>query len=189
MKTCSYLSRHVVMMLLAVLCVLLPSCSKDKEEDEPKQSLDVYPWVDHPKSYIRMFDTRMEFRMLDVQRNGTSLQVEYTLTNTGFGQDVSITFGLSEAAAHDNLGNTYKCTSGGGSEVLAYIDGARYSIFGWWHNATFLPHQTIRGSFTIKNFNVNATAFSISVHVKLTQPSGIILGGDSMDFVNIPVEP
>lgn len=133
-----------------------------------------------------MFDNRMKFHMLNVMRNGTALQFDYTLTNVGFGREVGLTFFLPEAAGHDNLGNTYICDAIN-SDVLAYINGQSYSIHGWGKSVNFMPNQTIKGSFTIKNFDINATAFSISVYVNKYDPSDLTLAYDRMDFVNIPV--
>lgn len=189
MKKTFYLLPWAIMMLIASsLCSLFSSCSKDKE-DEPEKSLNVYPWVDYPESYIRLFDYRMDFRMLSVKRNGTSLQIEYTLTNIGFGKDITLSFYLNQAAGHDNLGNTYTCTaSASSSDVIATINGGVYGIYGQGRQVEFLPNQTIRGSFIIKDFDINATAFSMSVNVKPVKPSDLILAADRMDFVNIPVE-
>lgn len=82
-KTSCFKYLAMMMLIVASLCTTLTSC--ENKEDEPKngQSLDVYPWKDHPKSYIRMFDSRMELKMLSIRRDGTSLLVDYTLTNVG----------------------------------------------------------------------------------------------------------
>jgi len=188
MKKSNYVLHLCVMMLFATsLCAILSSC-EDKEKDEPEQQLYLYPWVDHPKSYIKFFDYRMEFRMLNVKRNGSALQIDYTLTNAGFGREVSLSFCLSSDAGHDDLGNTYICKSDQSqSDVIATINGGTYSIYGQGKVVNFMPNQAIRGSFLIKNFDINANAFSISAHVNLVQPSGITLAYDRMDFVNIPV--
>lgn len=151
MKRINYLLHLAVMLILAVsTSALVISC--DNKDDEPNngQSLDVYPWKDHPRSYIRLFDYRMSLQMLNVQRNGTALQIDYTLTNTGFGEDVTLTFVQYGDSGHDNLGNTYKAThSAGSSQVVANINGSFYGISGWGKSVTFLPNQTIKGSFMI----------------------------------------
>lgn len=187
MKKSYYFLPWAILMLIAPsLCTLLSSCSN--KADEPEQNLNVYPWIDYPQSYIRLFDYRMDFRMLSVQRNGTALQIDYTLTNTGFGQDVTLTFYLNQDAGHDNLGNTYICSATTfNSEVIATINGGIYSVSGQGRQVTFLPNQTIRGSFTIKDFDINATAFSMSVNVSKVKPADIVLAANRMDFVNIPV--
>lgn len=172
------------------MCFIATSCSKDKDEEKQhEEELYVRPWVDYPKSYIKFFDYRMKFRLLNAQRNGSALQIDYVLTNENFGRDVTLLFYLDKEAGHDDLGNTYRCeVSHSYSNILAYINGAEYSIYGNGKQVTFMPNQAIRGSYTIKNFDINASAFSMSCHVKLTQPSsGINLAYDRMDFVNIPV--
>lgn len=178
----------MIMLVVASLCFTLTSCENKEEEPQNGQSLDVYPWKDYPQSYIRMFDSRMDFRMLSVQRNGTALQIEYTLTNTGFGQDVSLVFVLKQDAGHDNLGNTYKVGSSAiSSDVVSYINGGSYFVSGMGRRVDFLPNQTIKGSFTIKDFDINATAFSISVMISCDKPRELTLASNRMDFVNIPV--
>ncbi len=182
-KTIYYLHLFIMMLVVASACVALSSCESSKE-DEPEQSLNVYPWKDHPKSYIRMFDSRMELKMLSIRRDGTSLLVDYTLTNVGFGEDVTLKFNLNNNGAHDNLGNTYKA-SVNWPGVIGYINGTNlYAI----PRIEFLPNQTIKGSFTLLEFDPNATAFSVSVDVQRDKPAGLTLASNRMDFVNIPVE-
>lgn len=181
--------QYLTMMLLVVvsLCATLSSCESNKD-DEPEQSLNVYPWKDYPKSYIRMFDYRMQLGNLNVQRNGSSLQIDYTLTNVGFGCEVSLSFFLDNDGGHDNLGNTYKSEYNNNvTDILAYINGEQYRTHGAARVVHFMPNQTIKGSFTIKNFDINATAFSIGVNVKKMSPASITLAYEGMDFVNIPV--
>lgn len=185
MKRIDHLLHFAVMLILAVSAsAIVLSC--ENKEDEPKngQSLDIYPWKDHPKSYIRMFDSRMELKMLNIRRDETSLLVDYTLTNVGFGEDVTLKINLNSNGAHDNLGNTYKA-SVNWPGVIGYINGANlYAI----PRVEFLPNQTIRGSFTLLEFDPDATAFSVGVDVQRDKPIGLTLAGNRMDFVNIPVE-
>ena len=190
MKKTNYFQYLIMMVLIvASLCTTLSSCENNKE-DEPEQSqeLYLYPWVDHPQSYIKFFDYRMQLGALNVQRNGSSLLIDYTLTNVGFGREVSISFWMDKDAGHDNLGNTYKCDySNNLTDVLAYINGEQYKTHGAGKVVNFMPNQTIKGSFTIRNFDINATAFSISTNVVLIKPADITLAYNKMDFVNIPV--
>lgn len=183
-KTSCFKYLAMMMLIVASLCTTLTSC--ENKEDEPKngQSLDVYPWKDHPKSYIRMFDSRMELKMLSIRRDGTSLLVDYTLTNVGFGEDVTLKITLNENGAHDNLGNTYKA-SPNWPGVIGFINGTNLYAN---PRVDFLPNQTIKGSFKLMEFDPNATAFSVSVDVQKYKPADLILAGDRMDFVNIPVE-
>ncbi len=186
-KTNCFQYLAMMMLIVASMCMALSSCSSDKD-DEPEQDLYLYPWVDHPQSYIKFFDYRMQLGNLNIQRNGSALQIDYTLTNVGFGRAVNLTFYLNADAGHDNLGNTYKCSANEStSDVKAYINGQSYGISGWGRQVEFMPNQTIKGSFTIKNFDINATAFSISVNVRKNSPSDITLAYDKMEFVNIPV--
>ena len=189
MRKTNYFQYLAMMMLIvASLCATLTSCENKEDEPNQGQDLNVYPWKDYPQSYIRIFDSRMDFRMLSVQRNGTALQIEYTLTNTGFGQDVSLTFVLKQDAGHDNLGNTYKVGgSASSSDIVSYINGGLYFVSGMGRRVDFLPNQTIKGSFTIKNFDINAIAFSVSVMIICDKPRDLTLASNRMDFVNIPV--
>lgn len=186
-KTFYYLHLIVVMLLTTSVVFALSSCESSKE-DEPDQNLYLYPWVDYPQSYIKFFDYRMQLGNINVQRNGSSLQIDYTLTNVGFGREVSLSFFLDKDAGHDNLGNTYICEySNSHTDVLAYINGEQYSTRGAAKVVKFMPNQTIKGSFTIKNFDINAKAFSLGINVKRLSPSDITLAYERIDFVNIPV--
>lgn len=186
-KSNKFLYLAILMLMCASLGIGLSSC-EETGDDQMEDELYLYPWVDHPQSYIKFFDYRMQLGRINVQRNGSALQIDYTLTNVGFGREVSITFWLDKDAGHDNLGNTYQCLySNSLTDVLAYINGEKYSTNGDAKMVNFMPNQTIKGSFTIKNFDINATAFSISAHVRVIKPSDITLAYDKMDFINIPV--
>lgn len=132
MKKINYLMNLAIMLIMTTTaCLLLSSCNNEKDEPNGDQELNVYPWKEYPESYIRLFDHRMDFRMLNVQRNGTALQIDYTLTNKGFGEDVTLTFVQYGDSGHDNLGNTYRATTNAGSsQVVANINGGFYGIYG-----------------------------------------------------------
>lgn len=184
--------------LMIVMCLvglfgmnLVTSCSKDEKEDEPKHSeeeLYVRPWKEYPQSYIKFFDYRMSFRLLNIQRNGSALQVDYLLTNTGFNQEIELLFQMPDVAAHDDLGNAYSGKYGSNTDVISTINGASFSSYGYAKRVTFMPNQAVRGSFTIKNFDMNAAQFSYTCQVSLGTTKGITLAYNRIDFVNIPVE-
>lgn len=184
--------QHLVITALVAmsLCVVLSCCEKDSDvepDQDTEQNLYMYPWMDHPKSYIKLCDHRMKLENLNIQRNGSALQIDYTLTNVGFGKEVSAVFSVDrEGVAHDNLGNTYRPYGFGNSDVTSYFDGSSIKV-GDGTLFRFMPHQTIKGSFMIKNFDMNATAVSVSVNVRKVSPSDIIFAYDRIDFVNIPV--
>lgn len=186
-KSNKFLYLAILMLMCASLGIGLSSC-EETGDDQMEDELYLYPWVDHPQSYIKFFDYRMQLGRINVQRNGSALQIDYTLTNVGFGREVSISFWLDKDAGHDNLGNTYQSIYlNNDTDVLAYINGEQYKTHGAGKVVNFMPNQTIKGSFTIKNFDINATAFSISANVKLIKPSDMSLAYDKMDFINIPV--
>jgi hypothetical protein len=188
-----YFNRSVfVMCLMGLLCMnLTTSCSKDEKDDEPKHSeeeLYVRPWQEYPQSYIKFFDYRMTFRLLNIQRNGSALQVDYVLTNTGFNQEVELLFEMPDIAAHDDLGNSYSGKFGNNADVVSTINGESFSSYGYAKRVKFMPNQAIKGSFTIKNFDINAAQFSYTCKVSLGTTKGITLVYDRIDFVNVPVE-
>lgn len=71
------------MALMLVFTLSLPSFSMSCCTDEDKE-LYVRPWADNFKSYIKTFDNRAVFRLLNVYRNGTKLQADYEMPNKGF---------------------------------------------------------------------------------------------------------
>lgn len=170
---------------------LFTSCSKEDKDDDPKYSeeqLYVRPWQEYPQSYIKFFDYRMTFRLINIKRNGSALQVDYLLTNTGFNQEVELLFMIPDVAAHDDLGNSYSGKYGSSADVVSTINGESFSTYGWAKRVTFMPNQAIRGSFTIKNFDMNASQFSYTCQVSLGTTKGITLAYNRIDFVNVPVE-
>lgn len=190
--------KNVLNNLVLVMCVcgllvvnVLSSCSKEDKDDGPKYSeeqLYVRPWQEYPQSYIKFFDYRMTFRLLNIQRNGSALQVDYVLTNTGFNQEVELLFEMPDIAAHDDLGNSYSGKFGNNADVVSTINGESFSSYGYAKRVKFMPNQAIKGSFTIKNFDINAAQFSYTCKVSLGTTKGITLVYDRIDFVNIPVE-
>lgn len=169
----------------------ISSCSKDEKDDEPRHSeeeLYVRPWQEYPQSYIKFFDYRMTFRLLNIQRNGSALQVDYVLTNTGFNQEVELLFEMPDIAAHDDLGNAYSGKFGNNADVISTINGEEFYNYGYAKRVKFMPNQAIKGSFTIKNFDINAAQFSYTCKVSLGTTKGVTLVYDRIDFVNIPVE-
>ena len=168
---------------------LMTSCSKDDgNSKDSEEELYVRPWKEYPQSYIKFFDYRMTFRLLNIQRNGSALQVDYLLNNTGFNQEIELLFEMPEIAAHDDLGNAYSGKYGMDADVISYINGETFSTYGWAKRVKFMPNQPTRGSFTIKNFDINATQFSYTCKVSVGSTKGITLAYNRIDFVNVPVE-
>ena len=180
----------LVMCLMSFVCMnLMTSCSKDDDNSKnSEEELYVRPWKEYPQSYIKFFDYRMTFRLLNIQRNGSALQVDYLLNNTGFNQEIELLFEMPEIAAHDDLGNAYSGKYGMDADVISYINGETFSTYGWAKRVKFMPNQPIRGSFTIKNFDINATQFSYTCKVSVGSTKGITLAYNRIDFVNVPVE-
>lgn len=178
------------MCLMSFVCMnLMTSCSKDDDNSKnSEEELYVRPWKEYPQSYIKFFDYRMTFRLLNIQRNGSALQVDYLLNNTGFNQEIELLFEMPEIAAHDDLGNAYSGKYGMDADVISYINGETFSTYGWAKRVKFMPNQPIRGSFTIKNFDINATQFSYTCKVSVGSTKGITLAYNRIDFVNVPVE-
>ena len=172
----SYLSLALAVIATVSTSLLFSSC--EAEEDKEDELYLRIKWENAPQSYIKFFDTRMKFRFYGVMRSGSNVQLDYALTNVGFGQDVTLLFYLDESAVRDDLGNIYKPT--------AMIGGHQCDIYGNGTQVTFMPNQTISGSYMIENFTPNAKRFSISCSVRLIQPSsGITLAYDHLDFVDI----
>ncbi|WP_155993581.1 hypothetical protein [Prevotella sp. P6B1] len=187
------ISRSMILIcFVGLVCVtLMSSCSKEEKDEGPKYSeeqLYVRPWQEYPQSYIKFFDYRMTFRLLNIQRNGSALQVDYVLTNTGFNQEVELLFEMPDIAAHDDLGNSYSGKFGNNADVVSTINGESFSSYGYAKRVKFMPNQAIKGSFTIKNFDINAAQFSYTCKVSLGTTKGITLVYNRIDFVNIPVE-
>ncbi|MBR2945637.1 MAG: hypothetical protein IKC18_03040 [Bacteroidaceae bacterium] len=188
MKT---IKNYAVLFIMGMVTLFSTTSCEELEEwldDKDGQTTYRY-WKKYPNSYIQTFDGRMTFRLLSVKRNGTSVQIDYNLTNTGFNRAINAVFVMPEVAGHDDLGNAYKCAiSEGNADILSFINGGTFSIYGWGRNVIFKPNQTIKGSFTIKNFDINATMVSITCGVSLNSPTNTAFTSNTLDFVNIPVD-
>jgi|GEM_PF-5412221 len=188
MKT---VKNYAVLFIMGMVTLFSTTSCEELEEwldDKDGQTTYRY-WKKYPNSYIQTFDGRMTFRLLSIVRQGTTVQIEYNLTNTGFNQDINAVFVMPEVAGHDDLGNAYKCAiSEGNADILSFINGGTFSIYGWGRNVIFKPNQTIKGSFIIKNFDINATMVSITCGVSLNSPTNTAFTSNTLDFVNIPVD-
>ena len=178
----------LLLLLMAILSIGVTSCSNDGEEDLQKQHEEACYyryWKEYPNSYIKMCDWRMTFRFIKCERVGGGLYIQYVMNNTGFNQKMTLSFSLPLAAGHDDLGNTYQSNT---QSIVGTIDGKTVGYGGGSTNVVFSPNQAIQGSFLLKNFDINATAVSVSMKVVVLQPQSEKLMYNNIEFVNLPID-
>lgn len=181
-------SLTLLLLLMAILSIGVTSCSNDGEEDLQKQHEEACYyryWKEYPNSYIKMCDWRMTFRFIKCERVDGGLYIQYVMNNTGFNQKMTLSFSLPLAAGHDDLGNTYQSNT---QSIVGTIDGKTVGYGGGSTNVVFLPNQAIQGSFLLKNFDINATAVSVSMKVVVLQPQSEKLMYNNIEFVNLPID-
>ena len=178
----------LLLLLMAILSIGVTSCSNDGEEDLQKQHEEACYyryWKEYPNSYIKMCDWRMAFRFIKCERVDGGLYIQYVMNNTGFNQKMTLSFSLPLAAGHDDLGNTYQSNT---QSIVGTIDGKTVGYGGGSTNVVFSPNQAIKGSFLLKNFDINATAVSVSMKVVVLQPQSEKLMYNNIEFVNLPID-
>lgn len=178
----------LLLLLMAILSIGVTSCSNDGEEDLQKQHEEACYyryWKEYPNSYIKMCDWRMTFRFTKCERVDGGLYIQYVMNNTGFNQKMTLSFSLPLAAGHDDLGNTYQSNT---QSIVGTIDGKTVGYGGGSTNVVFSPNQAIKGSFLLKNFDINATAVSVSMKVVVLQPQSEKLMYNNIEFVNLPID-
>ena len=178
----------LLLLLMAILSIGVTSCSNDGEEDLQKQHEEACYyryWKEYPNSYIKMCDWRMTFRFIKCERVDGGLYIQYVMNNTGFNQKMTLSFSLPLAAGHDDLGNTYQSNT---QSIVGTIDGKTVGYGGGSTNVVFSPNQAIKGSFLLKNFDINATAVSVSMNVVVLQPQSEKLMYNYIEFVNLPID-
>ena len=178
----------LLLLLMAILSIGVTSCSNDGEEDLQKQHEEACYyryWKEYPNSYIKMCDWRMTFRFIKCERVDGGLYIQYVMNNTGFNQKMTLSFSLPLAAGHDDLGNTYQSNT---QSIVGTIDGQTVGYGGGSTNVVFSPNQAIQGSFLLKNFDINATAVSVSMKVVVLQPQSEKLMYNNIEFVNLPID-
>lgn len=178
----------LLLLLMAILSIGVTSCSNDGEEDLQKQHEEACYyryWKEYPNSYIKMCDWRMTFRFIKCERVDGGLYIQYVMNNTGFNQKITLSFSLPLAAGHDDLGNTYQSNT---QSIVGTIDGKTVGYGGGSTNVVFSPNQAIKGSFLLKNFDINATAVSVSMKVVVLQPQSEKLMYNYIEFVNLPID-
>ena len=178
----------LLLLLMAIFSIGVTSCSNDGEEDLQKQHEEACYyryWKEYPNSYIKMCDWRMTFRFTKCERVDGGLYIQYVMNNTGFNQKMTLSFSLPLAAGHDDLGNTYQSNT---QSIVGTIDGKTVGYGGGNTNVVFSPNQAIKGSFLLKNFDINATAVSVSMKVVVLQPQSEKLMYNNIEFVNLPID-
>ena len=178
----------LLLLLMAILSIGVTSCSNDGEEDLQKQHEEACYyryWKEYPNSYIKMCDWRMTFRFIKCERVDGGLYIQYVMNNTGFNQKMTLSFSLPLDAGHDDLGNTYQSNT---QSIVGTIDGKTVGYGGGSTNVVFSPNQAIQGSFLLKNFDINATAVSVSMKVVVLQPQSEKLMYNNIEFVNLPID-
>ena len=178
----------LLLLLMAIFSIGVTSCSNDGEEDLQKQHEEACYyryWKEYPNSYIKMCDWRMTFRFTKCERVDGGLYIQYVMNNTGFNQKMTLSFSLPLAAGHDDLGNTYQSNT---QSIVGTIDGKTVGYSGGSSNVVFSPNQAIKGSFLLKNFDINATAVSVSMKVVVLQPQSEKLMYNNIEFVNLPID-
>ena len=174
--------------MMAIFSIGVTSCSNDGEEDLQNQHEEACYyryWKEYPNSYIKMCDWRMTFRFTKCERVDGGLYIQYVMNNTGFNQKMTLSFSLPLAAGHDDLGNTYQSNT---QSIVGTIDGKTVGYGGGNTNVVFSPNQAIKGSFLLKNFDINATAVSVSMKVVVLQPQSEKLMYNNIEFVNLPID-
>ena len=178
----------LLLLLMAILSIGVTSCSNDGEENLQNQHEEACYyryWKEYPNSYIKMCDWRMTFRFIKCERVDGGLYIQYVMNNTGFNQKMTLSFSLPLAAGHDDLGNTYQSNT---QSIVGTIDGKTVGYGGGSTNVVFSPNQAIQGSFLLKNFDINATAVSVSMKVVVLQPQSEKLMYNNIEFVNLPID-
>ena len=178
----------LLLLLMAIFSIGVTSCSNDGEEDLQNQHEEACYyryWKEYPNSYIKMCDWRMTFRFIKCERVDGGLYIQYVMNNTGFNQKMTLSFSLPLAAGHDDLGNTYQSNT---QSIVGTIDGKTVGYGGGNTNVVFSPNQAIQGSFLLKNFDINATAVSVSMKVVVLQPQSEKLMYNNIEFVNLPID-
>ena len=178
----------LLLLLMAILSIGVTSCSNDGEEDLQKQHEEACYyryWKEYPNSYIKMCDWLITFRFIKCERVDGGLYIQYVMNNTGFNQKMTLSFSLPLAAGHDDLGNTYQSNT---QSIVGTIDGKTVGYGGGSTNVVFSPNQAIQGSFLLKNFDINATAVSVSMKVVVLQPQSEKLMYNNIEFVNLPID-
>lgn len=178
----------LLLLLMAIFSIGVTSCSNDGEEDllnQHEEACYYRYWKEYPNSYIKMCDWRMTFRFTKCERVDGGLYIQYVMNNTGFNQKMTLSFSLPLAAGHDDLGNTYQSNT---QSIVGTIDGKTVGYGGGNTNVVFSPNQAIKGSFLLKNFDINATAVSVSMKVVVLQPQSEKLMYNNIEFVNLPID-
>lgn len=175
------------LLLMAIFSFGVTSCTEEENDLQKQHEEACYYryWKEYPNSYIKMCDWRMNFRFTKCERVDGGLYIQYVMNNTGFNQKMTLSFSLPLTAGHDDLGNSYQSNT---QAIVGTIDGKTVGYGGGSTNVVFSPNQAIKGSFLLKNFDINAAAVSVSMKVVVLQPQSEKLMYNYIEFVNLPID-
>ena len=133
---------------------------------------------DYSSATVISCDSRIDAKIISCNRTGTSVEFNYSLTNTGLG-DFDIVIGDSDyTTIYDNKGNEYI------SYYLTFRDrnnGGRGRIV-----TKFPEGPECKGSITLKNVpsDVKSVTFLLYTYSSYGSPK---FSGDRISFKNVPV--
>ena len=183
MKKTDYLkSVFYGVMACLFLAGLTTSCEKEEEEDTG-----VYRYWESQGSYVQCDLPGISFQLNKVARTeDNELEIEYTLVNTGYDHNVSVTFytvGTGDAV-RDDTGRVYHAKSRYNGEYVVMIDGTAFGVYGEGHSVLFAPSRPVLGTVLVKDLSQNATSVWISIN---TDSNDLGTSG-KLEFVNVPIE-
>lgn len=173
------------MLLSIIVFSMTTSCSKDDKDDNDDN---IYRYWEAQNSYVQCDVPGITFQLNKVRRTESNeLEVEYTLTNTGYDHNVSATLYRSGSgdSVHDDTGRTYHSKSYYDGEYVTTIDGTAFGIYGEGWPCTFYPGRPVLGTVRVKDFSQTATSVWITI---LIDSNDLGISNRKLEFVNVPIE-
>lgn len=167
--------KTIVKGLFAVIVILLAACSKDDTDSS-------YP-VEAVKT--TSCDPRIDIKIVNCKRSGSTVVLNYTIENTGMGVDINdfriyppdgVTW---NSEIIDDKGNKYRLPK----VTIGTKSGSEQAVQG------MLPlHEKVEASITIWNFNTAATQLSLVKMECLAYPNSVYKLADRFfTFEDVPI--
>lgn len=166
--------KKYLLNLLLALCALVPgSCELF---DEPKDDGIYHYWPDEPDSYVQVGNTDFEFCLISVERHGSNMEIEFSITNVGRTYTQASIFGPDTSPnAYDDHGGEYRMYTPGSANkgVYGYLDDNFFGVYGLGYDFQFEANQTRICRIVINNLSSLATKIRIPIYLNMRTTNGV----------------
>lgn len=136
-------------------------------------------------------DNGIQIKILNCKRNINTLELKYTMTNTGMGKDLNGFYlhpnnPANQNVFSDNMGNSYVPNGNNDTRVKLTLGGktSTNEVI----NVTLPLDNPVQGTITINDFSKEATSVNAKMYCSVSPSAGVTLASNWITFKSIEIE-